>query len=890
MDSRDTEHRPTQLKCNIHLARRLKELEESRIVSRERVLNLLDEDDRIKLCIKIPPKPGMLLGRKSELQQIVASVTATSAVPARLAILGGGGMGKSTLALNALHWPEVSEAFGQHRYFISCESAGSAGGLLSVLAAHLEISGDQLRKRVLNALGSTKLLLVLDNFETPWEEYGQRVEVEQLLSAIAALQNVTLVITMRGSERPLETTWTTPVLEPLKPLDMTAARQIFSEVAVLSSEQENSSETLELLDHLDGVPLAITLAASLVRDTSVTELLASWQERGTTALQSQISPMQRLSSLDNSIRLSIQASRVADVPQALELLQLLALLPSGLAENYQHPAIKSMRRAASALKSSLLAYTAEGGYLRSLCPIRIYILRHHPPPYSLAAPLEQHYREIAKLARQLGTDRTKPLLEQLVPEWANVESVCAYTLEVNVGATWPVTVIADFDYLLSYTGLPVSNLLQRTADLSVEPSDRLRLLLRRVYRESDHDNQLKLAREAAALADKVGDIELFVESRIRLAVPLQGYAEARQHLDDALAVVRDTGPKNARQRGECLFWLSSEAENVDDYSSCIKYGVQAISCFEEAECLVEAVRVRMKLANAYLRLGHTRKAEGIVDGCIESCDAVGSMQFKPAVLDTVAFVAYARGEFLKAMRLNEEVCRIYRRRQDRQPRIAYQLETISANLIQLDDIVSARRIFEEACGLEGVRTPWQAIMQRVREAFVLVAEGAFDLAEQSAHTALQLSRSNKASRIEIIVRGILGEIALGRARDILDAEAAAAMVQHGLHHMILRLILCTRINNMMHLISCVGWLGQAFLAQQDYATARSILTWAREWATKAEVKGDLALILVAFARLEERCGSRDAKKAAWQTGLNAARVVHMSRLIAECEAGVAAMV
>jgi len=680
--------------------------------------------------------------------------------------------------------------------------------------------------------------------------------------------------------------WTTPVLEPLKPLDLTAARHIFTEVASLSSEQEESRETLELLGHLDGIPLAITLAASLVRDTSVAEVLASWQREGTTALQSPICPTQKLSSLDNSIRLSLESSRVAGVPQTLQLLQLLALLPSGLAENFQHPAIRSMRRATSALKSSLLAHTSDNGYLRSLCPIRTYILRHHPPPYSLAASLEQRYREIAKLARDLGTDLTKPLLEQLVPEWANVESLCSYVLDVNAVATWPTTVVADFDYLLSYLGLPYSNLLQRTVDPSVEPSDRLRVLLRRVFRESNHDNQLKLAREAAALADMVGDRDLFVRSKIQLAAALQGYPEAQQHLDDALAAVRDTGPANARQRGECLFWLSKEADNADDYTSCIYYGVQAIACFDEAGCLIEAVRVRMNLANAYLRLGQTRKAEAIVDGCIESCDAVGSMQFKTIVLETVASVAYARGQFLRSMRLNEESCRIYRRRQDRQPRIAYQLETISTTLIQLGDIVSARRVFEEACALDGVRTPWEEILHHLGAAFVQGAEGNFDLAEQSTLTALRLSRLNKAARIEIIVRGILGEIALGRVRVTSDSEAAAKMAQRGLHQFILQLILCSRINNMMYLIPCIGWLGQAFLAQRDYTTARSILSWAREWATKAEVDGDRTLILVAFARLEEEAGSREDNRAAWKTALDAARKVHMGRLIAECEARV----
>jgi len=860
-------------------------VEESRVVSRQRVLDLLDENDSDRLRVKLPPKPGMLLGRNSELLRIVASVTKDSAEPARLAILGGGGMGKSTLALNALHHPEVVETFGEHRYFVSCESAGSAGGLLSVLAAHLDISGDQLRKRVLTALGSTKLLLVLDNFETPWEEHRQRVDVEQLLGTLTALSNVTLVITMRGSERPLGTTWTTPVLEPLKPLDLTAARHIFAEVASLNSEQEESSETLELLGHLDGIPLAITLAASVVRDTSIADVLASWRTEGTTAIQSPISPTERLSSLDNSIRLSIETSRVVDVPQALQLLQLLALLPSGLPENFQHPAIRSMRRATSALKSSLLAYTGDNGYLRSLCPIRTYILRHHPPPYSLAAPLEQHYREIAKLARDLGTDRTKPLLEQLVPEWANVESLCSYVLEVNTTASWPIAVVADFDYLLNHLGLPGSDLLQRPVDPSIEPSDRLRVLLRRVARESNHDNVIKLAREAVALADELGDRDLFVEARLRLAISMPGHLETRQHLDRALEAVRDTGPEDTRQRGKCLFRLAKEADNTDDYASCIKYGVQAIACFDEGKHLMDAVQVRTSLTSTYLRLGHTRKAAAIVEGCIESCDAIGSLQFKPMVLEIVASIAYARGEFLEAKRLNEESYHFYRR-WDRQAQAAYQLETISTSYIQLGDVVSARRAYEEACALNAARNQWEEIAHHLRDGLILVAEGAFDRAEQQVREGLRLSRLRKAARMEIIVHGILGEIALGRVRVASSPAAVAEMAQRGLNQFILQFILCARINNMMYLIPCIGWLGQAFLAQRDYVTARSILSWARDWATKAEVDGDRALILVAFARLEEEDGTRDASTAAWRTALDAARAVHMGGLIAECEAHV----
>ena len=309
---------------------------------------------------------------------------------------------------------------------------------------------------------------------------------------------------------------------------------------------------------------------------------------------------------------------------------------------------------------------------------------------------------------------------------------------------------------------------------------------------------------------------------------------------------------------------------------------------DEGKHLMDAVQVRASLTSTYLRLGHTRKAAAIVSGCIESCDAIGSLQFKPMVLEIVASIAYARGEFLKAKRLNEESYHFYRR-WDRQSRAAYQLETISTTLIQLGDIASARRVYEEACALNVARSQWEETIHHIRDGLILVAEGAFDRAEQQVREGLRLSRLRKAARLEIIVHGVLGEIALRRARAICNSEAAAEMAQRGLHQFILQLILCARIKNMMYLIPCIGWLGQAFLAQRDYATARIILSWAREWATKAEADGDHALILVAFARLEEEGGTRDASTAAWQTALDAARAVHMGRLITECEARVVAV-
>ncbi len=45
-------------------------------------------------------------------------------------------------------------------------------------------------------------MLILDNFETPWEPLASRDEVETLLAQLTDIPNLTLVVTLRGAERP----------------------------------------------------------------------------------------------------------------------------------------------------------------------------------------------------------------------------------------------------------------------------------------------------------------------------------------------------------------------------------------------------------------------------------------------------------------------------------------------------------------------------------------------------------------------------------------------------------------------------------------------------------------------------------------------------------------
>jgi predicted ATPase len=83
----------------------------------------------------LPASPKIFHGRESELKALVGTLLVD---PARVAVLGPGGMGKTTLAMAALHHPKVADKYPT-RYFISCESAHTRDSLVAIIVSILAL-------------------------------------------------------------------------------------------------------------------------------------------------------------------------------------------------------------------------------------------------------------------------------------------------------------------------------------------------------------------------------------------------------------------------------------------------------------------------------------------------------------------------------------------------------------------------------------------------------------------------------------------------------------------------------------------------------------------------------------------------------------------------------
>ncbi|KAJ7268888.1 P-loop containing nucleoside triphosphate hydrolase protein, partial [Mycena rebaudengoi] len=338
----------------------------------------------------LPPSPKIFHGRDLELNSVITILLQDSA---RIAILGAGGMGKTTLAIAAVQNSQVESKYSQ-RYFVSCQSTPTCVELASMIADHLGLEKQSnLSSTIVQYFThSPQSLLVLDNFETPWEPSSSRSEVEEFLSLLTDIPQLALVITMRGAERPEKVKWTRPFLSPLHPLPHFAALQTFFDVADNTHEEESVNQLLELTGNL---PLAVSLIASVAGAEGCGSAIARWKTESTHMLSD---GYDKRSSLDISIMLSFTSSRMS--PGAQDLLSILSMLPNGFTDADLLQAelpITDILASKTTLLRTALAFVDQEKRIQVLAPIREHILHAHPPKNALKLKLCKHFHNLLSL-------------------------------------------------------------------------------------------------------------------------------------------------------------------------------------------------------------------------------------------------------------------------------------------------------------------------------------------------------------------------------------------------------------------------------------------------------------------------------------------------------------
>ena len=228
----------------------------------------------------LPEEPNSFIGRERELDELRRLLYSTRA----LTLCGPGGIGKTRLALRLL--AVVAAEFPDGAWFIELADLQQPDLVISRIAAVLGVSeepGRSLLETLADVLRHRQLVLALDNCEHLVDACAE--VARQLLASSPGLR---LVVTSREPLRvAAETVWRVPPLSAVSVAmsigagagDHDEAIRLFADRAAASLPgfalgPDNILVVAAVCRALDGLPLAIELAAAWVRVLSVDQICA----------------------------------------------------------------------------------------------------------------------------------------------------------------------------------------------------------------------------------------------------------------------------------------------------------------------------------------------------------------------------------------------------------------------------------------------------------------------------------------------------------------------------------------------------------------------------------------------------------------------------------------
>jgi len=629
----------------------------------------------------LPPALTALVGRDSDLQRLRGTLTEPGV---RLVTLTGtGGVGKTRLALAAAG--SLDRAFEHGVYFVALAAVRDAEVMWKATADEVGISGTgSAAELVTQSLRSRQALLVLDNLEQLYEAGDV---ISRMLAAAPRL------VVLATSRRPLHVPGEHEQL--VRPLDLTSrpaaagvggggAVQLFTQQAALvrpgfTVTAANAADVTEICRRLDGLPLAIEVAASRLKLLTPQALRARLADSLDMAA-ADVGRPSRQQTLRNTLSWSYELlggdlaaafRRMAVFAGGCDLDALAAVAASG-----PDPP-DALQLASGLLDVSLITVTdgADGEpRIRMLETIRHYALELLQRTGDCADARRRHasyYADFAEAAGgQLRGPRHVAALSRLSAEHDNLRAALAWALDTRQDGP-AADPAADADR--TATGVRLANALGQFWYQHGHAGEGRRWLERAVAMTPDQAGAplARLAHKLALLLRQQGELEaaiLQLERSLKIwrelgdrageARELNTLAIAHRHrgsldtarslFEESLAIARElrSGPR-VSVRLSNLGSLEVEAGNVERAIQVLQEAVELLQTEGDPVGLANA---QDSLAIATLSAGHADQAWDVLSRSFDYVVSSGEPGGLAIALESAACIAAALGNGLSAAR------------------------------------------------------------------------------------------------------------------------------------------------------------------------------------------------------------------------------------------------